>query len=79
MDTKTLLKELVDRAETLGATANDEDGTVRRLVGEYGLGFNAWFCVCCDLANRAAQAEGYSSEVERAFEAAREALNRKAA
>lgn len=61
---------LADYAEELGATANDEDRKVRELVSDHGLGFNAWFCVCCELADRAAKRQGYSSEVARAFSVA---------
>lgn len=74
MDAKQATQLLADEAERLNATANDEDQTVRRLVLAHGLGFNAWFCVCCELADRAARQQGFSSEVERAYTAAKRKL-----
>jgi hypothetical protein len=57
---------LADEAERLGADANDNKGIVRELVTAHGLSFNAWFCVCCELADRSAQREGYWNQGERA-------------
>lgn len=50
-----------------GATANDDNGIVRALVTQHGLGFNAWFCICCELANREARSEGFADKVDRAY------------
>ena len=58
---------LTDTAEALGADANDTQGIVRELVLTNGLGFNAWFCVCCELAERSAKRQGFASEVDRAY------------
>ncbi len=58
---------LADEAEKLGADANDCKGIVRQLVVAHGLGFCAWFCVCCELADRSAQHEGYKNQIDRAL------------
>lgn len=58
---------LTDAAESMGATPNDEAGIVRHLVSQHNLGFNAWFCVCCELANRQARARGFEGAVDEAF------------
>lgn len=71
---------LADEAEKQGATADDRDNKVRPLVEAYGFGFNAWLCVCCELADRSARKEGFRDQVDRAFarafarEVAKEAL-----
>lgn len=57
---------LVNEAERQGADANDENGIVRKLVLAHGLGFNAWFTVCCELADRDARQEGFKDQFERA-------------
>ena len=64
---KQALAMMVDRAEELGATADDAGGLVRDLVEANSLGFNAWFCICVDLANRSAQREGYANQYARAW------------
>jgi hypothetical protein len=61
-----LIGALADSAEMRGASASDEDGVVRRLVESYGLDFLAWFCVCCELAERSARREGFKDQGERA-------------
>jgi hypothetical protein len=66
VDAATATQILADEAERRGATPNDDDGTVRALVAAHGLGFCAWFCVCCELADRRARAEGYTSQAHRA-------------
>lgn len=71
------LRLLTDEAERQGAEANDEQGIVRALVVAHGLGFNAWFCVCCELADRAAKRQGYDNEVHRAFTAAKQAMDKR--
>lgn len=67
MEIQEAIRLLTDEAERQGATANDEAGIIRSLVAVHGLSFNAWFCVCCDLADRKAKREGFKSEVDRAF------------
>ncbi len=57
---------LTDEAERLGADANDDQGIVRSLVTAHGLSFNAWFVVCCELADRKAQREGYRNQSDHA-------------
>lgn len=57
---------LADEAIRLGADANDEQGIVRELVTRHELGFNAWFVVCCEIADRKAQLEGFKNQFERA-------------
>lgn len=66
MDTKTAIKILTDEAQKQGADSNDSKGIVRDLVTANGLGFNAWFCVCCELADRKAQSQGYEGSAHRA-------------
>jgi len=46
------IKLMADAAEKGGADANDSTGLVRAIVTAHGLSFNAWFCVCCELADR---------------------------
>lgn len=67
---------LADEAERQGCDANDTTGAVRALVQSHGLGFNAWFCVCCEIADRAARRQGFKSEVDRAFTKAMERVQR---
>lgn len=57
---------LADEAERQGATPDDAAGIVRALVLAHGLEFCAWFCVCCELADRAARREGYADQIDRA-------------
>jgi hypothetical protein len=57
---------LASRAIELGADANDTNGAVRELVSQNGLGFNAWFCVCCEIADRNARAQGFKNQSDRA-------------
>jgi hypothetical protein len=66
MDTKTAIKLLTDEALKHDADANDSNGAVRQLVTAHGLGFNAWFCVCCEIADRKAQSQGYENQGHRA-------------
>lgn len=66
MTVNEAIKLLTDEAERLDADANDNKGIVRALVTAHGLSFNAWFCVCCELADRAAQREGYKNQADRA-------------
>ena len=62
MNPNEAIKVLADEAEEKGGTANDHSGTVRSIVESYGLGFNAWFCVCCELADRKAQRLGFENQ-----------------
>ncbi len=64
------IQKLANEAERLGAECNDDAGLIRKLVAEQGLGFNAWFCVCCELADRDARRLGYKNAVEFAFKQA---------
>lgn len=64
--TKETTKILADEAEGLGATSDDEIGVVGALVAQHGLGALAWFCVCCELADREAQREGYADALDKA-------------
>jgi hypothetical protein len=66
MDVKEAIKVLTDEAQRLQATPNDDSGIVRALVLAHGLGFNAWLCVCCELADRNAQAQGFSNQFAQA-------------
>jgi hypothetical protein len=66
MNVTEAVRILTDEAERLGATADDNNGTVRQLVTANGLSFNAWFCVCCELADRSAQREGFKNQFDRA-------------
>lgn len=66
------IRLLADEAERQGSDANDSSGIVRALVGVNLPGrvdaqFSAWFCVCCELADRAARVNGYTSAVEQAW------------
>lgn len=71
------IKALTDEAQRLGSDANDSKGIVRELVTRHGLGFNAWFVVCCEIADRNAQAKGFKNQGERAahFIKSRSVLN----
>ena len=66
MTVETAIKLLTDEAQKRGANANDSNGIVRALVTAHGLGLNAWFCVCCEIADRGAQAEGFKNQADRA-------------
>jgi len=68
---------MVDEAERQSADSNDCKGIVRDIVTAHGLGFNAWFCVCVDLANRAARRQGFASEVDRAYKAAQTEIEKR--
>ena len=63
---KALVSRMADAAEAMGADPDDGNGAVRALVTANGLGFDAWFCVCCEIADRAARKEGYKSSADRA-------------
>jgi hypothetical protein len=66
---------MADAAEKQGADANDTTGVVRDIVSAHGLGVCAWFCVCCELADRAARREGFTDQFDRAMTRAKEAVN----
>ena len=66
MDAQEATKILADEAERQGADANDDKGIVRRLVLAHGLSFNAWLCVCCELADRDARKQGFKNQFDRA-------------
>jgi len=61
------IKIMADKAIALGeTTGSDATGIVRAVVLANGLSFNAWFCVCCEIADRNAQAEGFKNQQDRA-------------
>ena len=66
MDIKEAIRLLTDEAQKQGADANDSTGVIRALVAAHGFGFEAWFCVCCELADRNAQKEGFKDQFARA-------------
>ena len=66
IDVKDAIRLMADEAERRGENANDDGGNVRSIVAAHGLSFNAWFCVCCEIADRSAQREGFSNQFERA-------------
>jgi hypothetical protein len=59
---------MADEAERQNATPNDESGIVRAIVTAQGLGFNAWFCVCCELADRKAHRLGFKNQSDLALQ-----------
>lgn len=63
---KKAIAAMADEAERHGADPNDDAGIVRTVVEKHGLGFNAWLCVCLELADREAQREGYRNQFDRA-------------
>ena len=65
---QTAIAEMADLAEFNNATANDETGVVRAVVAHYGFGFEAWFCVCCELADRAARRKGFKDQCDMAIQ-----------
>lgn len=71
MTAQEATKILADEAERLGANANDDNGIVRQLVIAHGLEFCAWFCVCCELADRDAQRQGFKNQGDRAAQSPR--------
>ena len=76
MDAKQAVNLMADRAENLGAESNDTQGIVRAIVTENlpdrpDAQFYAWFSICCELADRAARKQGYTSEVDRAYSVAK--------
>lgn len=60
---------MADEAEKSNADSNDENGVIRQIVIKHGLGFNAWFCVCCEIADRAARKEGFNNSIDKAISA----------
>lgn len=66
IDVKEAIRLMADEAERRGENANDDGGNVRAIVSAHGLSFNAWLCVCCELADRAAQKKGFRGQGEMA-------------
>ena len=64
MNVNEAIRIMADEAEEVGGTANDDSGAVRSIVERHGLSFNAWFCVCCELADRKAQRLGFRNQGE---------------
>jgi hypothetical protein len=69
---KEAIEALTGLAVEQGADANDTTGVVRQIVtahlpGRPDAQFAAWFCVCIEIGDRAARAEGYDSAVARAW------------
>lgn len=64
---KDAIRVLTDEAKRQGADANDTSGAVRAIVNAYGFGFEAWFCVCCELADRSARRDGFVDQCDRAI------------
>ncbi len=73
------IRLMTDAAEEQGADVNDTNGVIRAIVTAHGLGFNAWFCVCCELADRSAQRQGFKNQCERAYTLAKQAIVERAA
>ena len=74
MSAKEAVSLLTDEAERQNADADDLRGIVRAIVVanvSEGAWFEAWFCVCIELADRAARREGYQGAVDRAMTLAR--------
>lgn len=69
MTTSDAIKIMADEAEERGEDANDTGGNVRAIVKDVGLGFDAWLCVCCELADRDAQRRGYDDQFQMALDA----------
>ena len=65
--TQEAIKVMADKAIELGeTTGSDDTGIVRAIVAANGLSFNAWLCVCCEIADRNAQKEGFKNQSDRA-------------
>ncbi len=64
------IRIMADEAEKVGGEPNDENGVVRGIVLGHGLSFNAWFCVCCELADRSARRDGFKDSIDHAAQAA---------
>ena len=69
---KEIVISLTDRAQELGADPNDDQRIIRDLITRRTnlpaeVHFPVWLCVCCELADREAQAEGYDNQVHRAL------------
>ncbi len=62
---------MADEAERQNATPDDDSGVVRAIVIAQGFGFGAWFCVCCELADRKAQRLGFKDQCDMAVRSAK--------
>ena len=65
--TKEATDMMADMAMKLGADCNDTNGMVRKVVTALGFGFEAWLCVCIEIADREARAEGFKDASDRAI------------
>jgi len=68
-DVRRRVRAMADEAEALGADCEDTKGYVSAIVRHHGAGFNAWFCVCCELADREARRDGFKDALDKAFSA----------
>lgn len=80
MTANEAIRLMTDEAERQGATANDEAQIVRAIVttnlpGRPDAQFNAWLCICIDLADRNARRQGFTSEVHRAYAMAKSKID----
>ena len=61
-DSDQVIEILTNEAENLRDSSNGENGVVRSLVARYGPGFNAWFYVRCESADRTACRKGFEDK-----------------
>jgi len=47
-----MIRLMVAEAIRLGADGEDSTGVIREIVERHRLGFNAWLCVCIDVAKQ---------------------------
>lgn len=78
-DIKALISNLAQQAIENGADANDTTGVVRAMALSHGWGFDAWFCICCEIADVEARSLGYENAAHRAFQLAETKFRKKAA
>lgn len=71
MDVKQAIRIMADAAETQGGTASDDNGVVHAIVTTHGFSFEAWLCVCCELADRGACRRGFKDQFDQAIQSPR--------
>lgn len=69
MTVQEAIRIMADEAECQGATPNDDNGVVREIVFAHGFSFEAWLCVCCELADRRARMKGFKDQIDQALQA----------